>query len=269
MQNNRDSSGDKVVMEPYTYIDKMPGKKAPTMVEVFNFWMKVPQDKLTIIKDVVRLLHEANLMINDVQNNPVLKRGMDLNHPKAKTAIIEQLQLLKKGQDLDIGWRKSFACPTVLQYRKMIELKAAGVFGLIVRLMQLFSDFQEDMSRVVRLTGLFLQITDDYNNLTVEEFNCSHLTEGRFSYPTVYSITYFPEDDQVLNILKQKTTNTQLKKKCLELLEKQGAIGRTQLAVKMLDLESRWENDRVLHNPLLVELLDTLNLVQWVCAGDW
>ncbi len=40
---------------------------------------------------------------------------------------------------MDIWWRDSFVCPTEEEYREMVLKKTGGLFGLAVRLMQLFS----------------------------------------------------------------------------------------------------------------------------------
>lgn len=43
------------------------------------------------------------------------------------------------------------------------------MFGLAVRLMQLFSDSTKDLSHLMATLGLYFQIRDDYANLQLKE----------------------------------------------------------------------------------------------------
>ncbi len=66
---------------------------------------------------------------------------------------------------MDIYWRDSFTCPTEEQYLDMIKKKTGGLFGLGVKLMQLFSDDKRDFSQLIAILGTYFQIRDDYSNL--------------------------------------------------------------------------------------------------------
>lgn len=47
--------------------------------------------------------------------------------------------------------------------------ETGGLFGLAIRLMQLFSQVQDDFSRITGILGLYFQIRDDYANLCMKE----------------------------------------------------------------------------------------------------
>jgi geranylgeranyl diphosphate synthase type 3 len=47
----------------------------------------------------------------------------------------------------------------------MIKKKTGGLFGLGVKLMQLFSDDKRDFSQLIAILGSYFQIRDDYSNL--------------------------------------------------------------------------------------------------------
>jgi len=52
-----------VLLEPYTYITSTPGKEIRgTMIDAFNTWLNVPEDKLKVITRVVSMLHSASLL---------------------------------------------------------------------------------------------------------------------------------------------------------------------------------------------------------------
>lgn len=64
-------------------------------------------------------------------------------------------------------------------YRPTFSLVAetGGLFGLAVKLMQLFSDNKMDMSPLMAILGLYFQIRDDYANLHMKEVCINMLTE--------------------------------------------------------------------------------------------
>ncbi|RCN25234.1 hypothetical protein ANCCAN_29055, partial [Ancylostoma caninum] len=40
----------------------------------FNVWLKISNDKLSTIMEIVQMLHNASLMIDDIEDNSVLRR---------------------------------------------------------------------------------------------------------------------------------------------------------------------------------------------------
>lgn len=52
-----------ILLEPYTYILANPGKEVRSMlVNAFNIWLKVPEPELDIVRNIVRMLHNASLL---------------------------------------------------------------------------------------------------------------------------------------------------------------------------------------------------------------
>lgn len=70
---------------------------------------------------------------------------------------------------MEIYWRDNFTCPTESEYKQMTIRKTGGLFMLAIRLMQLFSDSEQDFSKLTAILGLYFQIRDDYCNLTSKE----------------------------------------------------------------------------------------------------
>lgn len=96
---------------------------------------------------------------------------------------------------MDIYWRDAFSCPSEGEYEKMVIQKTGGLFGLGVRLMQLFSTRHvgKDLKPLLDNLGLFFQIRDDYANLCSKEYSdaktfCEDLTEGKFRYVGIGSL---------------------------------------------------------------------------------
>lgn len=66
-------------------------------------------------------------------------------------------------------------------------------------------------------------------NLSSSEYSqnkglCEDLTEGKFSFPIIHSIRARPENLQLLNILKQKTTNDEVKRYAVSYMETTGTF---------------------------------------------
>ena len=64
--------------------------------------------------------------------------------------------------------------------------------------------------------ALYFQIRDDFINLNSSKYMltksfCEDITEGKFSFPIIHSIRTRPKDHRLLNILKQKTDNVEVK----------------------------------------------------------
>lgn len=53
---------------------------------------------------------------------------------------------------------------------------------------------------------------------------CEDLTEGKFSFPLIHSIRSDPQNRQLINILKQKTTDDEVKKYAVNYMERTGSF---------------------------------------------
>ncbi|KAB0396165.1 hypothetical protein E2I00_017520 [Balaenoptera physalus] len=237
------------------------------------------------------MVHDASLLIDDVEDNSELRRGfpvahsiygipsvissanyahildlekvLTLDHPDAVKLFTRQLLELHQGQGLDIYWKDNYTCPTEEEYKAMVLQKTGGLFGLTVGLMQLFSDYK-DLKPLLNTPGLFFQIRDDYANLHSKEYSenksfCEDLTEGKFSFPTIHAIWSRPETTQVQNILSQRTENIDIKKYCVPYLEKVGSFEYTWNTLKELESKAYKQIDACGGNPELVALTKHLS----------
>lgn len=95
---------------------------------------------------------------------------------------------------------------------------------------------------LVNLIGLLFQIRDDFMNLSSTEYTdnkglCEDLTEGKFSFPIIHSIRSNPQNLQLINILKQKTTDDVVKRYAVSYMESTGSF---QYCIKtMRDLHEK------------------------------
>nr|XP_018903377.1 PREDICTED: geranylgeranyl pyrophosphate synthase isoform X1 [Bemisia tabaci] len=255
--------------------------------------IELDRQKLTI--DSVHkpniLLGELDSGIDDIQDNSILRRGipvahsiygvastinaanyvlfialervLSLGHPEATSVYTEQLLKLHRGQGMEIYWRDNYLCPSEEEYRTMTMCKTGGLFMLAIRLMQLFSDNKSDFTKLTGILGLYFQIRDDYCNLSLKEYcenksYCEDLTEGKFSFPIIHAIKSRPEDRQVLNILRQRTQDVEVKRYCVKLLEKFGSFQYTHDVLVELDRQAREEIEKLGGNPKMMMILDEL-----------
>ncbi|XP_072293242.1 geranylgeranyl pyrophosphate synthase [Eucyclogobius newberryi] len=293
MDRNSEEASERILLEPYKYLLQLPGKQVRTKLsQAFNHWLQVPEDKLQVIIEVTEMLHNASLLIDDIEDSSKLRRGfpvahsiygipsvinsanyvyflglekvLTLEHPEAVKVFSSQLLELHRGQGLDIFWRDTYTCPTEEEYRNMVLQKTGGLFGLAVGLMQLFSEWKQDLKPLLDTLGLFFQIRDDYANLNSKEYSenksfCEDLTEGKFSFPTIHAIWSCPESTQVQNILRQRTENMDIKKYCVDYLEKVGSFEYTRKTLWDLEAEAYRLIKALGGNPQLESLVKQLS----------
>jgi len=270
---------EKVVTGPFDYLYNTPGKDFRSqLIKAFDAWLEVPQESLEIITKVVGLLHTASLLVDDVEDNSRLRRGIPVAHsifgipqainssnyvyfcalqevqklrnPKAITVFTEELINLHRGQGMDLYWRDSLTCPTEDDYLEMVGNKTGGLFRLGIKLMQAESRSLIDCVPVVNIIGLIFQIADDYKNLFSKEYTdnkgmCEDLTEGKFSFPVIHSIRSDPTNLQLLNILKQKTEDEGVKRYAVAYMERTGSFEYTRRVLDVLTTRAKRMIDEV------------------------
>ncbi|XP_076750717.1 terpene synthase-like [Xylocopa sonorina] len=286
---------EEILLAPYNYILRIPGKEIRIkLAKAFNYWLKIPQDDLNAVIDIVDLLHVGSLLLDDIEDNSVLRRGIpvahnvygipytlnslnyilplgfkkaiELRHPKGARICAEEWMNLSIGQGMDIYWRDNYICPSETAYKVGAMRKTGGFFSLIVRLMQLFSDYEKNFTNLIGILAVYYQIRDDYCNLYLDEYAqnkgyCEDLTEGKFSFPIIHAIQTSLRSKEIENILRQRTKDIEVKRYCVSLLKESGSHAYTKTVLEELDKDAREEIDRLGGNPLLLQILD--NLLNW------
>ncbi|TFY71233.1 hypothetical protein EVG20_g1772 [Dentipellis fragilis] len=75
------AKNESALLEPYTYITATPGKEIRAeMIAAFNNWLNVPAPKLQLISRVVSMLHNASLLVDDIEDDSQLRRGQPVAH---------------------------------------------------------------------------------------------------------------------------------------------------------------------------------------------
>lgn len=270
---------DKILWGPYDYLAAQPGKDIrKKLIAAFNTWLKVPDESIEIITKVVGMLHNSSLLVDDVEDNSLLRRGMPvahsifgtaqtintanymyfvalqeiqkLNNPKAISIYMEELLNLHRGQGMDLFWRDTLTVPTEEDYLEMVDNKTGGLFRLSIKLMQAESPSLLDCTELVNLLGLIFQIRDDYMNLDSDIYSknkgmCEDLTEGKFSFLIIHSIRANPSNLQLINILKQKPTDEEVKRYAVKYMHDTGSFAYTKKVLDVLIERARKVADKI------------------------
>lgn len=77
------------LLESYYYLLNVPGKSIRSiLINIFQKWLHIPEEKLVIIRDIVNSLHTSSLMysaymlsvihsrIDDIEDNSKQRRGV-------------------------------------------------------------------------------------------------------------------------------------------------------------------------------------------------
>jgi geranylgeranyl diphosphate synthase type 3 len=292
---------DETVLEPFRYLQQVPGKNVRgQLIDAFNLWLKIPVDKVEEIKNVIGNLHTASLLVDDIEDNSKLRRGVPvahsiygipttincanyvyflaleachkLNNQKAMGMFIEEGLNLHRGQGQDICKRDNFKPPSEEEYNQMVLDKTGGLFRMAVKLMQAFSEDTKDYIPLVNALSLYFQIRDDYINIASFKYQqhkgfCEDISEGKFSFPIIHAIHAKPGDTRLIQILKQRTEDVDVKKYAVQYMEDQGSLTYTRNKLKSLKAEVLAQIEVLGGHPLLTKIIEGLD-VQLDASGD-
>ncbi|KAE8375458.1 isoprenoid synthase domain-containing protein [Aspergillus bertholletiae] len=269
------AANESVIREPYDYIAGIPGKEIRRiLLEAFNVWYKVDEQSCQSIAATVTMAHNASLLIDDIQDNSKLRRGVPCAHevygiaqtinsanyvyflaqeqlfrlrnwPQAIAVFNEEMVNLHRGQGMELFWRDNLVLPSTDEYLQMIANKTGGLFRMIVRLLQTSSKHVVDVEKLVDVLGLYFQILDDYKNIREEKMAAQKgffedLTEGKFSFPICHAVREGGRNrDDLLDMMRLKTEDMAVKLQAVHILDTAGSLDYTREVLYGLDRKAR------------------------------
>ncbi|KAF7341658.1 Terpenoid synthase [Mycena sanguinolenta] len=200
------------VLEPFTYIAAQPGKGVRgRLLGAFNSWMNVPEAEMKSITKVIGMLHNASLILDDIEDGSQLRRGQPAAHivygiPRAVNAATYTHTLV---------------------YQELSRIKGARLeYGDLVTIVteELVCLHQGDYVALADLIGVYFQIRDDYMNLQSSEYASSKglaedLDEGKFSFPIIHGVQANIYNHIILDVLKAQPATSALKMRAIDYLK--------------------------------------------------
>jgi geranylgeranyl diphosphate synthase type 3 len=69
------------LLEPFEYLKQIPGKDVRgLLIDCFQQWLQAPEEKIAMIKDIVDSLHNASLLVDDIEDGSKMRRGVPVAH---------------------------------------------------------------------------------------------------------------------------------------------------------------------------------------------
>lgn len=192
--------------------------------------------------------------------------------------LVDEMLNLHHGQGLDIYWRDSGNVvknnlPSIEDYLKMVMDKTGGLFRLLVKLLELVSQYRQSSKvPLANLLGVVYQIRDDYLNLV--DPNYSHnkgfqgedLVEGKLSLPILHCLRTSGALLPVYSILyeiataEERKRQPQLIEAAIECMHQTGSLAFTRDLLHSYIAKTRdlIETNEGGETPLLVQIVDRL-----------
>ncbi|KAL4966087.1 bifunctional terpene synthase/polyprenyl synthetase family protein [Aspergillus stella-maris] len=209
---------EKIVLAPWEYIRALPGKMTlGRMIECLESWFQLPKESTDIIRETTRILFDATLMLDDIQDGSQLRRGRPAAH-----AIFGQPQTINSATYLFVKGSRQLKDLKMNQecgedYLIMVDNKTGAFFRLVLRLLETETESEPtpELLHLFTLVGRYYQIRDDYMNLASDEYTakkgfCEDLSEGKFSFPLIHLLQNTPSPNNIRGILFNRDINTDL-----------------------------------------------------------
>ncbi|KAL3487586.1 isoprenoid synthase domain-containing protein [Aspergillus germanicus] len=236
---------------PINYIQSLNSKNVRLqLIDAFNLWFGLPSQSSKTVKEIVSDLHNPSLILDDIQDGSLLRRG-----GRAAHIIFGKAQSINSATYMFVRAAKqvhALANPSLMTV--LLEELDTPFLGQSWELKWRFSE-EQDLSRSTRFDtlaqrlGRWYQIRDDYMNLQGEggygqkKGFCEDLDEGKFSYLVVRCCVDPIYKDIGMGILHRRDTPEvtkiplESKIQILDLMKKAGVMHETWRLIMRLQSE--------------------------------
>jgi geranylgeranyl diphosphate synthase type 3 len=193
---------EKILSLPVQYYIDMKGKNIrKSIINIIGLYLGIDQKDIDNIDKMINIVHNASLVVDDIQDNSIIRRNQDCAHIKyglplsinasylcvfkvlndlckstdiketTKHKIIENIYYTHIGQGMDIYYTQNQIIPNMHDYNKMMEYKTGMIFYVGLDLLMektknvIFKRHYENFKLCLCNFSLFFQIRDDYINL--------------------------------------------------------------------------------------------------------
>lgn len=196
-----------ILLEPVQYYYNNKGKDIrKTICTVIGVLMGISQKDMDTVNELISIIHNASLVIDDIQDNSVLRRNKPCAHIKygvplslnaayltifkmltnlnqnmplsehLKSKILNNIYYTHIGQGMDIYYTETQRIPSMEEYYKIIEYKTGMIFITIVDFLnekvtnEIVKMQYDSFIKCVVKFSYFFQIRDDYINVTDPQY---------------------------------------------------------------------------------------------------
>ena len=220
---------DDGVLLPYTYLKNNTSGKGfrNKLLDYFNLFYKVDDNKLEIIKEFIDILHTSSLIIDDIEDNGEFRRGKLCAHKiygigstinagnlmyfkawellmklesdnnnnnnngnELNKIFVNSMIKLHIGQGKEIYWRNNKICPSEEEYLEMVIGKTSELFKLCVLILSCISD--DDTRDKDNIDEKLIKFSEKLGIIYQIRNDIKDIRDdyknGNYSYPIIYCI---------------------------------------------------------------------------------
>ena len=149
-----------VIQTPYIYLAKQPGKNFRSkLIHIFNAFYNVPENYVSMVCKIIDILHNASLMIDDIEDNSPMRRGIKASH------MIYGIPMTINSANY--MYFKALECTRHLATYGMLDFRESVYMGMQAELLTIF---EEELKNLHRGQALELHWRDSHVTPSVEMY---------------------------------------------------------------------------------------------------
>jgi geranylgeranyl pyrophosphate synthase len=236
------------LIEPVEYYKSLKGKNIRSIfIQHIGVLFGIDSSDIKQVDSIINTIHNASLVIDDIQDDSLLRRGHTCAHIVYGTPLsinagylslfqiltecdsnyikhyIYLLYLSHIGQGMDIYYTSRKIIPSESDFLLMIEYKTGLLFKCMIDLLidktnnTLLKKKKDELHFFFTLFSYYFQIRDDYINLTSPSYwkdkgFCQDFDEEKISYLVMYYINHkLPNHENLLQMIHNSKHNDSLK----------------------------------------------------------